>query len=137
MKNKNRIYEIEKFLFSGGISAALNIFSRFMFQAVFSFFISVLFASCVGVVSSFLLNRYLTFKASEGDIKLQALKFGLAGIGYSLLCPLFASVLLKWYEIAGRPAVSFGQMETAAHIISIGFGTIYSYFSMKLFSFKE
>ena len=58
-----------RFLLAGGVAAALNFGSRFVFSAFMSFEYAVVCAFCVGLASGYTLNKYLVFAPSKKPVQ--------------------------------------------------------------------
>ena len=67
--------EFPRFLIAGGIAAAANFGSRFVFSIFFSYAFAVFLAYLVGMVVAFLLMRGHVFNASNGSLVPQVAKF--------------------------------------------------------------
>ncbi len=130
-----------KFLFSGSISAVLNFFSALLFRMFFDkivyyYSISIAFGFTLGTISSFILNKYFTFKAFEEKSYIQLLKFIFSALLGILIATIIASILNMTLRRLNND-INKKIVETISHIITIGVMTIYNFLFMKLFAFKK
>lgn len=121
------------FLLSGGIAAALNWGSRFLFSLFFRFEVAVVLAYLVGMLSAFILMRAFVFDGAGKPIGPQAGKF----IGVNLLALLqtvvISLVLARWL----LPSMGVtGHAEALAHLIGVLTPVVTSYFGHKLLTFR-
>jgi putative flippase GtrA len=121
------------FLVVGGIAAAANFGSRFLFSQVTGFGVAVVLAFFVGLTTAFLLNRVFVFvdeRATSWHI--EAARFtivNLLGLGLTL------GVSLALLQIL-RPAMNgIGPAEALSHFAGIAATVVTSYFAHKYWTF--
>jgi putative flippase GtrA len=105
-----------RFLLAGGLAAAANFGSRFLFSRVVDFAAAIVLAYAVGMAVAFLLMRRYVFDAHRRDFRPQALKFfavNLLAVAQTLLVSL---VLARWV----LPALGWQwQTEAVAHAAGV------------------
>lgn len=122
-----------RFLVAGGVAAAANFGSRFLFSLYFDYGISVIFAYLVGMFVAFILMRGHVFNACQGSIAPQVAKF----VGVNILAviqTLVISLLLACWVLP-----SIGIMDNAealAHLTGVLVPVVTSYFFHKFFTFR-
>lgn len=133
----NLVFQVARFLASGGIAAALNLGVGIILRRWgMTYGASIVTGFIVGTIASFGLNRNFTFRAYAGKKSTQFARFvliAIVGIGFAYIVGLLvrAVLLLGGLPPAGRLAAD------AAHIITIGIMTLYSFFLMKHFAFRK
>lgn len=125
--------EFLRFLIAGGIAAAANFGSRFVFSLFLDYGFAVFFAYLVGMLVAFLLMRGHVFGARSGPLASQLMRF--VGVNVvALLQTLVISLLLARWLLP-----SFGIVEHAealAHLVGVLVPVVTSYFGHKLFTFR-
>ena len=122
-----------KFLGASGTSAILNMAFRYLFNFVFSFFVSLLLASIISMSFAFIVNKKYTFQNKSANFKSQYMAYILVTlVGVAQL--LIVSTTLNDF-IFPRIGMDFFRAEIAQ---LIGLGSMTStYFLHKHISFKE
>lgn len=125
--------QILRFLFAGGIAAAANIGSRFIFSLWFSYSAAIVLAYLVGMTVAFLLMRVFVFDAGDKSAGPQVLKF-VAVNALAVLQTLAISLLLaRWIF----PAMGFvAHAEAMAHFAGVLIPVVTSYFGHRYATFK-
>lgn len=126
-----------RFLLVGGIAALANFLSRFAFQIIFPYTMSVALAFSLGTVISFIMNRSYTFAAYDEKAMIQFIKFILIAVVGIALAAAIAWICMAIYRISRIDLVNEKQMESLGHIIAIFLVTFYNFLAMKYFSFKR
>lgn len=126
-----------RFLLVGGVAALANFLSRFAFQVIFPYTLSVALAFSMGTIISFILNRSYTFAAYDEKAVVQFIKFITIAIFGIALAALIAWLSMTAYKTLHIDLVNEKQMESIAHIIAIFLITFYNFLAMKYFSFKR
>lgn len=121
-----------KFLLAGGIAAAANYGSRFLFSVWFSYEIAIVLAYIVGMIVAFVLMRAYVFDAAHGALGPQVLKF-LAVNAVAVLQTLVISVVLARWVLLPLGA-SHG--EAIAHLVGVLFPIGTSYIGHKAATFR-
>ena len=122
-----------RFLVAGGIAAAANFGSRFVFSIFFDYGFAVSFAYLVGMLVAFLLMRGHVFDASSGPLAPQVSKF--VGINVlAVLQTLAISLLLARWVLPSVGVID--QAEALAHFIGVLVPAVSSYFGHKFLTFR-
>ena len=131
--SRQALIQFVRFLLSGGVAAALNYGSRFLFSMIMPFGFAVICAYFVGAITGFLLFRYLVFPFSGKRIRDQVVAFVAVSASGGVLTWII-SVGLARYAL---PALHYpGPVEATAHAVGIAVPTITSFFGHKLLSFR-
>jgi putative flippase GtrA len=129
-----KLAEFSTFLLTGGIAAAVNIITRWLFDFVASYEISVTLAYLCGMITAFVLARLFVFSGATGSMQGQFWRFALVN-AVAYLQVLVVSVGLVRLVF---PAIGFTwQAETVAHIIGVVSPVVTSYVMHKRFSFRQ
>ncbi|WP_042705916.1 GtrA family protein [Methanomicrobium mobile] len=123
------------FFVCGAIAAAVNITSRIIFNAILpSYVISILLAFVAGLLTGFILDKYLIFKKSKTSTEWQICAFIAINIIGVLQTVVFS---LLFYEII-FPAINWTfYPDTIAHMIGVGIPVFTSYLGHKYISFAN
>ena len=125
------------FIFAGSCSAAVSIISRIIFQLEFSYFVSVFFASVIGMFVNFFINKNLVFKSYHQELSTQFIKFLFIASISLILTPVSASALLQFFSMMQMNIISYSMAELFAHIGALIINSIYGFFAIKYFVFNE
>jgi putative flippase GtrA len=121
------------FLLCGGLAAALNWGSRFIFSIWLPFELAVVAAFFVGLLSGFLLMRWFVFNGKGQALVPQAGKYLLVNIlaliQTLLISTLFARLLLPEIGLVKN-------IEALAHLVGVLTPVITSYIGHKRWSFR-
>jgi putative flippase GtrA len=121
------------FLIAGGVAAAANFGSRFLFSLFFEYAFAVVFAYLVGMLVAFLLMRESVFSASNAPLAPQVAKF-IAVNALAALQTLVISLLLARWVL---PAVGIiDHAEALGQLVGVFVPVITSYFGHKFFTFR-
>lgn len=125
--------EFLRFLLAGGIAAAANFGSRFIFSNLFSYSVAVFAAYLVGMLVAFLLMRGHVFNASQGPLAPQVTKF----VGVNVLAVLqtlaISLVMARW----ALPSVGITEhAEALGHLVGVLVPVVTSYFGHKFLTFR-
>ncbi len=111
----------------------LNWSSRFLFSIWFSYAVSIVMAFFVGLVSGFILMRWMVFEGAGKPAVPQARMYVLVN-AFALLQTLAVSMILAKWVI---PEVGYSDNpEGPAHLIGVIVPVATSYFGHKYFTFK-
>ena len=127
--------EFLRFLLAGGIAAAANFGSRFIFSNFFSYGLAVFAAYLVGMLVAFLLMRGHVFNARNGSFLPQVTKF----IGVNVLAvlqTLVISLLLAGWLLPNIGITDQVKAEAIAHLVGVLVPVVSSYFGHKLLTFR-
>ena len=122
-----------RYLLAGGVAAAANFGSRFVFSRWLPFEAAVVLAYGVGMVTAFLLMRRYAFGAGTHSLSRQAATF--AGINVLAVAQtlLVSSLLLRVL----LPALGVSlHAEAIAHAVGVLVPVVSSYFGHKLLTFR-
>jgi len=129
------------FLFVGGFSAFLNYMSGFLFNLAFEgkyfYTISIWVGYLIGSISSFILNKTITFKANDENVFSQMIKFTIIFFCSLAVSGTIANIVMITYHASHTDIVTVKQMENIARFISIGLTTFFNYPANKFFSFRK
>jgi len=126
--------EIVRFLIAGGLAAAVNWSSRFVFSLFLPYEGAVALAYTCGMATGFFAMRRWVFHASTGPIRRQAITYvvvNMLGLAQTLVCSsVFARYLL--------PAVGIDRFaEPLAHAIGIVVPVFTSFIGHKRATFAQ
>lgn len=122
-----------RFLAAGGVAAAGNFGSRFLYSKVLSYEQAIVMAYLTGMVIAFLLMRGHVFDAKKGALLQQIGKFGAVNVLAVLQTLLISIVLARWV----LPVIGLIQhAEAVAHLVGVLVPVVTSYFGHKLITFK-
>lgn len=121
-----------RFLIAGGVAAAANYGSRFLFSIWLPFSAAITLAFAVGLLTGFLLMRRFVFAAHHQPALPQALRYigvNLLALAQTLFISLFGSELLSGY-------LNVSQANAISHAVGVGFPVIISYFAHRFCTFR-
>jgi putative flippase GtrA len=122
-----------RFLVAGGIAAAGNFGSRFVFSLVLPYGGAIVAAYLTGMAIAFVLMRGHVFDASKGAVLPQIAKF----IAVNILAVLQTLVISLVLARMVLPALGVTQdAEAVAHLAGVLVPVVTSYFGHKLLTFK-
>jgi putative flippase GtrA len=120
-------------LVAGGIAAAANYGSRFVFSQWFGYGVAIVLAYLVGMAVAFVLMRQHVFNAHERALGPQVVKFvavnALAALQTLLISLLLARWLLPHFGV-------IDHAEAIAHLVGVLVPVVTSYFGHRLLTFK-
>lgn len=126
--------EFIKFIAVSGLAAVVNFISRILLNDFMGYITAVVCAYIVGMITAFILNKYLVFAVQQGEIQKQA--------GYFVLVNLIAivqTVLVSW-GLASYilPAIGIQHYSNElAHFIGITVPAFSSFLGHKYLSFSK
>ena len=121
------------YLLAGGVAALLNWSSRFLFSRWFNYPVSIVLAFIVGLISGFVLMRWLVFDGARKSAATQVPFYLLVNL-LALVQTLCVSLILAKWVI---PGVGLSiRPEGPAHLIGVLVPVVTSYFGHKYFTFK-
>ena len=122
-----------RFLLAGGVAAAANYGSRFLFSEWFSYSVAIVLAYLVGMVVAFLLMRRFVFDATGGQLGPQVVKFIVVNM-FAVLQTLLISLLLAHWAL---PTLGVTEhVEALAHLVGVLVPAVTSYLGHRLATFK-
>jgi putative flippase GtrA len=121
------------FLLSGGIAAALNWGSRFLFSLWMPFEWAVVCAFGVGLVTGFVLMRTLAFDGQGKPALPQARRYAVVNAASLAQTWIVSMLMARW----ALPAVGVTtQAEALGHLVGVLFPVFTSYFAHRLYTFR-
>ena len=121
------------FLLSGGIAAALNWGSRFLFSLWMPFEWAVVCAFGVGLATGFVLMRTVAFDGRGKPALPQAGRYAVVNAAALAQTWIVSVVLARW----ALPAVGVHeQAEAVGHLVGVLFPVVTSYFAHRLYTFR-
>lgn len=121
------------FLLTGGFAAAVNFFSRIVYNFWLSYSWSVIVAYFTGMITAFILARIFVFKTTTRSFGQSALWFGLVNV-VAILQTWGISVGLAFHVLPTLGVVNFSK--EIAHAVGVVFPVFTSYLGHKYFSFR-
>ena len=131
MNNKK---EFIQFVMVGGFAAVVNFFSRILFSQWMSFRLAIIVAYGVGMVTAYLLSKFLVFEASGKRAHEEFFHFTLVNL---------AAVIQVWLISVGLAEYAFPWLgfafhpQEVAHFIGLSVPVITSYLGHKHFTFAR
>lgn len=123
-----------RFLVAGGLAAAVNFLSRFLYSLFCDFEVAVTLAFFTGLSTGFVLSKNCVFTESKNNVNTQAGLFALVNL-VALAQTWLISVYLSKYLLNDRLGMELGQ--TAAHFLGVVFPVGTSYFGHKFLTFRK
>ena len=121
------------FLVTGGTAAAINFFSRIVYNLWLDFSSAVILAYITGMISAFVLARMFVFKESQHSIHRSAAYFVLVNF-VAALQTWAVSMGLAYYLLPAMGITSF--VRESAHAIGVVVPVFSSYIGHKRWSFQ-
>lgn len=126
------INQFSKFAVAGGIAAAANFLSRFVFNQYLSYVPSITLAFFVGLATGFLLMRNYVFTGSKHGTAKQVYLYvavNLAGLVLTILVSVSVS------KLAHMVVANTGVDEAIGHLIGVGSPILLSFYAHKKLTF--
>lgn len=124
--------EFGRFLVTGGIAAAANVISRWLFNLVMPFEVAVVIAYLVGMTTAYVLSKLFVFANSGRSVSDEFFRFAIVN-AVALVQVWVVSVGLARYLF---PAVGFTwHADDIAHMIGVVIPAVTSYLGHRHFSF--
>ena len=121
------------FLASGGVAAAMNWGSRFVFSRWMSFELAVVFAFCVGLATGFVLMRAFVFAGGGRPVVPQAGRYLVVNAAALAQTWIVSVLMARW----ALPAVGIHeQAEAIGHLAGVLFPVFTSYFAHRMYTFR-
>jgi putative flippase GtrA len=125
--------EFWRFLAAGGVAAAANFGSRFLFSVWLRYEWAIVLAYVVGMAVAFLLMRRYVFNASGKPPARQIVIFATVNL-LALLQTLLVSIVLASWVLPYVGVVS--RTEAIAHFVGVLVPVVTSYIGHRMFTFK-
>ncbi len=140
MARRALLEQIAKFVFSGGVAALANLGVGYAVRRALTgdlvYPASVLAGFAVGTAVSFVLNRRITFAATEGRASRQLVRFVLAAVVGIGIAAALATGILALLRLGLRGVIDDSALATAAHVGAVGITTVYNFVAMKYFALR-
>jgi putative flippase GtrA len=121
-----------RFLLAGGVAAAANYGSRFLFSLWLPYAWAIVCAYLVGMIVAFLLMRTFVFNATGRDLAPQIAKFIAINALAVLQTVAISLALVRWvFTPIGMP-----YAEAVAHLVGVLFPIGTSYLGHKMATFR-
>jgi putative flippase GtrA len=121
------------FLLSGGIAAAMNWGSRFVFSRWMPFELAVVFAFMVGLVTGFVLMRAFVFAGAGRPVLPQASRYLVVNAAALAQTWLVSVLMARW----ALPAIGIReQAQAVGHLVGVLFPVVTSYFAHRMYTFR-
>lgn len=122
-----------RFLVAGGIAAAANYGSRFVFSQWLGYGVAIVLAYLVGMGVAFVLMRQHVFDAREGALGPQVAKFAAVNALAALQTLLISLLLARWL----LPRLGIVEhAEAIAHLVGVLVPVVTSYLGHRMLTFK-
>jgi putative flippase GtrA len=122
-----------RYLVAGGIAAAANYFSRFVFSLWVSFEVAVVIAFGVGLCTGFVLMRQFVFGGAGKPVRPQAVKY----LGVNLVALVLTVGVSSLMARLFLPALGFERhVEAIAHAFGVAVPVVTSYVGHRLATFR-
>lgn len=122
------------FLITGGTAALVNFGSRIVYNQWVSFSVAIVLAYLTGMVTAFLLARWLVFKKSEQSFARSAMMFGAVNV-IAVFQTWLITMGLALYVLPHFGVTLF--VAEIAHAFGVMVPVFTSYLGHKHFSFSE
>jgi putative flippase GtrA len=123
-----------RFLVAGGVAAAANYGSRFLFSLWLSYGPAIVLAYLVGMSVAFVLMRQHVFSAAGGPLGPQVAKFVAVNILAVMQTLIISLVLARWI----LPSLGVvAHAEAIAHLVGVLVPVATSYFGHRMLTFKK
>lgn len=128
-----RARQFARYLLAGGLAAAANYSSRFLFSLWVPFEIAVLLAFLVGLCTGFVLMRRYAFQGGSRSLFSQAALYLSVNLFALVQTLIISSALLR----LALPSLGVQQHADAiAHALGIAVPVVTSYFGHRLLTFR-
>jgi putative flippase GtrA len=125
--------QVVLFVLVGGIAAAANFGSRFLFSVFTRFDVAVVLAFFVGLTTAFVLNRAFVFVAERGTSwRTEAVRFTIVNL-FGLVLTLGVSLLVL-HQLLPMAGITRAA-EAISHFAGIAATVASSYFAHKFWTF--
>lgn len=125
--------QILRFLAAGGVAAAANFGSRFLFSMWLSYSVAIVLAYLVGMLVAFFLMRSFVFDGTSKAAGPQVMKFIAVNLAAVLQTLAISLLLARW----ALPSLGVTQnAEAMAHLAGVLIPVITSYFGHRYATFK-
>ena len=122
-----------RFLLVGGIAAAVNVASRFVYGAWVDYSVSIILAYLTGMMAAFVMARRFVFPPGRNSVHRSAAIFALVN-AVALLQTWGVSIMLADHVF---PSLGIRRhTETMAHVIGVGVPAFTSYIGHREWSFR-
>jgi putative flippase GtrA len=127
------INQFSKFILAGGIAAAANFLSRFLFNEYLPYVPSIVLAFLVGLITGFVMMRTFVFSGSKNAPARQASYYVLVNL-VGLAVTIVTSVVMAKLIALIVPNPSFD--EAAGHLVGVASPVLLSFYAHKKLTFR-
>jgi len=131
--NAPAVTQFSAFVVAGGLAALVNFGSRIVLGHWMPYWLSVVVAYLIGMMTAFALNRLFVFKSPSQDIRSQALWF--AVINLAAVAQTLAVSLMLYHWIFPVMGLRY-HSETLAHAVGVAVPVVTSYLGHKRLTFR-
>ena len=133
-RSADRRIEFARFVAAGGAAAAVNVASGYLFALFMPYRVAIVPAYFCGMVTAYLLNKYLVFAPSSLRARAEFARFVVVNMIALIQVWVVTVGLAQWLF----PAVGFTfHAPTIAHVVGVTVPVFTSYFGHKHFSFSR
>jgi putative flippase GtrA len=125
--------QLTRFVLAGGVAAAANYGSRFIFSTWFSYPVAIVLAYVIGMVTAFVLMRQHVFDARDKPMGRQVFLFTIVNV-LAVLQTLIVSLLLARWILPGMGVAT--HVEAIAHLVGVIFPIGTSYLGHRYATFR-
>lgn len=137
MKKRLVFNQLPSYLIVSGIAALVNFLSRFVYDIITNFEISLIMAYYTGLIFNFSLSKIFVFNSNKsGKTAREFIKFFLVASG-GVIALYIASVFVFSLSNLYFTFYPIHLRKSVAHIIGIGVGFIINFVGHKFFSFRS
>jgi putative flippase GtrA len=123
-----------RFILVGGFAAGVNLVSRILLSSFFSYTTAIILAYLIGMLTAYLLCKFLVFNAKLSSTPHQIGYFIVIN-GVALIQTILVSILFAHYLLRGIPDLAL--RETIAHFIGLSIPLFTSYIGHKFITFAD
>ena len=129
--------KFRNFFLIGLVTASVNLGSRFIFQLVLNYELSVMFAVIAASLLSYLLNSKITFKTKVVSAQF-LMRFIISSAMAIALTTILSSTIVRVYIFFNFSFFNLKDIEFIAHFISVGVvSTIFSFLMSKNYVYRK
>jgi putative flippase GtrA len=121
------------FLVTGGFAAAVNFFSRILYNFWLEFSVAIILAYITGMITAFVLAKLFVFKQSQQSLKKSALMFIAVNL-IAIIQTWCISMLLVYYVLPWLGVTLYPK--EIAHAVGVAVPVFTSYLGHKYWSFR-
>lgn len=121
-----------RFLAVGGFAALMNVSARYLINFAVSYSAAIVLAYLVGMVTAFILSKFLVFERSDLRASTEFIRFGIVNLAAIAQVWLVSMGLAEWFF----PWIGIDRFRhDIAHVIGVAVPVFTSYFGHRYYSF--